>query len=91
MRLSPRGFAGLEAFPTDELGPNADGVVEQVFGQVASGTYFEVLGVQPAAGRLLTKDDEASRHSTPRTAETRRGEKSSSPPRFRDAAVRGRR
>jgi predicted permease len=36
-----------------------DGSVEQVFGQVASGNYFEVLGLRPEAGRLMTTSDEA--------------------------------
>ena len=58
VRDETSSFAGLAAFATDELGVEVDGVAEQVFGQVASGTYFEVLGVRPAVGRLLTRDDE---------------------------------
>jgi len=49
----------MAAFSTDELRLDVDGTAEQVFGQVASGNYFEVLGVRPAAGRLLTLADEA--------------------------------
>ena len=48
----------MAAFATDELRVEVDGSVEQVFGQVASGNYFQVLGVAPAAGRLMTADDE---------------------------------
>jgi predicted permease len=51
-------FAGMAAFAADELRLEVDGSVEQVFGQVASGSYFDVLGLTPAAGRLLTADDE---------------------------------
>ena len=51
-------FAGMAAFATDELQVEVDGIVEQAFGQLASGSYFEVLGLQPAAGRLMTVDDE---------------------------------
>jgi len=51
-------FAGMSAFAADELRVEVDGIVEQVFGQVASGNYFEVLGLRPAAGRLMTVDDE---------------------------------
>ena len=38
-------FSGMAAFATDELRVEVDGSVEQVFGQVASGNYFQVLGV----------------------------------------------
>jgi predicted permease len=51
-------FSGVAAFDADELRVEVEGSVEQVFGQVASGNYFEVLGVTPAAGRLLTVGDE---------------------------------
>jgi len=37
-----------------------DGRTEQVSGQLVSGTFFPVLGLQPAMGRLLTADDERS-------------------------------
>jgi len=48
----------MAAFGIDELRVEVDGSVEQVFGQVVSGNYFQVLGVTPAAGRLMTADDE---------------------------------
>ncbi len=51
-------FAGMAAFAADELRVDVDGTVEQVFGQVASGNYFDLLGVRPAAGRLMTMADE---------------------------------
>jgi predicted permease len=51
-------FAGIAAFATDELRITVDGTPEQVFGQVASGTYFDVLALTPAAGRLMTRGDE---------------------------------
>ncbi len=37
-----------------------DGRTEQVSGQLVSGTFFPVLGLQPAMGRLLAADDERS-------------------------------
>jgi hypothetical protein len=49
-------MAGVAA---DGLRVEVDGEVEQVYGQVASGSYFDLLGLRPAAGRLLTRDDEA--------------------------------
>jgi predicted permease len=51
-------FAGIAAFASDELRVEVNGSVEQVFGQVASGNYFQLLGVTAAAGRLMTADDE---------------------------------
>jgi predicted permease len=58
IRNDTSSFAGMAAFAADELRVNVDGAVEQVFGQVASGNYFDVLGLTPAAGRLMTADDE---------------------------------
>lgn len=51
-------FSGMAAFAADELRIEIDGMVEQVFGQIASGSYFNMLGLNPAVGRLLTMDDE---------------------------------
>jgi predicted permease len=34
------------------------GRTERVAGEIVSGTYFQVLGITPAAGRLLTPDDD---------------------------------
>jgi predicted permease len=48
----------MAAFAADELRIEVDGSVEQVFGQVASENYFDVLGLKAAAGRLMTADDE---------------------------------
>jgi hypothetical protein len=50
----------MAAFATDELRLDVDGRVEQVFGQVASGDFFALLGLAPAAGRLMTKDAAAA-------------------------------
>ena len=58
MRDQVPAFAGLAAFASDEMRIEVDGALEQVFGLVASGNYFELLGVRPVAGRLFTPDDE---------------------------------
>jgi len=51
-------FERMAIFAVDDVPVVVDGRVEQVLGQVASGTYFDLLGVRPAIGRLLTQDDE---------------------------------
>jgi predicted permease len=58
IRRDTSSFTGMAAFAADELRVEVDGAVEQVFGQVASGDYFQVLGLTPAAGRLMTAGDE---------------------------------
>jgi len=58
LRSGTSSFAGLAAFTGDELRVEIDGNPEQVMGQIASGNYFEVLGVKPAIGRLMTEQDE---------------------------------
>jgi predicted permease len=39
---------------------SADGGAERVDGEMVSGDYFRGLGVSPAAGRLISRDDEAA-------------------------------
>jgi predicted permease len=58
VRAAVPAFAGLAAFATDEMRAEVDGRLEQVFAQVASDNYFALLGVRPAAGRLLVPGDE---------------------------------
>jgi predicted permease len=58
IREQGSSFSGMAAFAADELRIEVDGSAEQVFGQVVSGNYFQVLGVTPAEGRLMTTGDE---------------------------------
>ena len=58
LRREATSFSAMSAFAADDLTVAVDGRVEQVFGQVVSGNYFDTLGVRPVAGRLLTSDDE---------------------------------
>jgi predicted permease len=59
LRVETSSFAGIAGVAADELRVEVDGQVEQVYGQIASGSYFDLLGLRPVAGRLLTRDDEA--------------------------------
>ena len=58
LRDQTTSFTGMSAFASDELRVEVDGRVEQVFGQVVSGNYHDLLGLRPALGRLLTDADE---------------------------------
>jgi predicted permease len=42
-----------------------DGVEDQVTGEIASGEYFQVLQLKPAAGRLLSSQDDAAPGASP--------------------------
>jgi hypothetical protein len=69
IRARSSSFDGMAVFATDHLPVSIDGRPEQVLGQVASGSYFQLLGVRAAIGRTLTPDDEhlmSSRESTNR-------------------------
>jgi predicted permease len=57
-RDQARSFEGMAAFAPDNLNVVIDGGVEQVWGEHASGTYFEVLGVRAALGRVLMAADD---------------------------------
>jgi predicted permease len=58
LRAETSSFTGMAASNSDELRIEIDGRDEKVMGQIASGNYFEVLGVRPALGRLMTAEDE---------------------------------
>lgn len=58
LREETSSFSALAAFSSDELRIAVDGSPEQVMGQVATGNYFELLGVKPLLGRLMNSADE---------------------------------
>jgi len=51
-------FSGMLAYRYTPLGLSHNGVNERVWGYLATGAYFEVLGVKPALGRFFTPDDD---------------------------------
>jgi predicted permease len=51
-------FSGMVAYRYTTLGLSHNGVNERVWGYLATGAYFEVLGVKPALGRFFTPDDD---------------------------------
>jgi len=54
-------FSGLFCRRTVALNIGIDGQTERVPGELVSGTYFEVLGVGAALGRVITRDDDRVR------------------------------
>jgi predicted permease len=58
IRARTESFDGMAVFAVDHLPVSIDGQPEQVLGQVASGNYFQLMGMQAAIGRLLTPEDE---------------------------------
>ena len=53
-------MAGIAAFDTNRLKVTIDGVAEELRGQYASGSYFDVLGVGALRGRVLNAEDDAA-------------------------------
>jgi predicted permease len=51
-------FRGLAAFGEIEASLSSDGSPEEVRGLIASGSFFDVLGVEAALGRLFTAEDD---------------------------------
>lgn len=59
LRDHNRFLSGIAAFDERLFKVSIDGVPERVRGQYASGAYFDVLGVRPIHGRLLTPADDS--------------------------------
>jgi putative ABC transport system permease protein len=59
LRDHNRFLSGIAAFNARMFKVSIDGVPERVRGQYASGSYFDVLGVGAAHGRLLTPADDS--------------------------------
>jgi predicted permease len=63
-------LAGLFAYRIAPVSLSHDGVNERVWGYLATGNYFDVLGVRPALGRLFTPADDKSPGAHPVTVIT---------------------
>ncbi|MBO0801399.1 MAG: ABC transporter permease, partial [Blastocatellia bacterium] len=51
-------LSGMLAYKLAPVSLSKDGLNERVFGYLASGNYFDVLGVRPALGRFFTPADD---------------------------------
>jgi predicted permease len=58
IRSRSRSFDGMAAYAVDQLAIVVDGEPEQVEGQIASGSYFDVLGLEAVRGRTFSIEDE---------------------------------
>jgi len=55
---TPKIFQGMFSRRQIAMNVGVDGYTERVIGELVSGTYFPVLGVGAAAGRLIAPDDD---------------------------------
>jgi putative ABC transport system permease protein len=62
---SPPVFSGMFARRTVAMNVGDNGQTERVPGELVSGTYFQVLGVGAAIGRVITPDDDKERGGSP--------------------------
>jgi predicted permease len=60
-------LAGIIAYRPAPLSLSSDGRNERVFGYLATGNYFDVLGVKAVLGRMFTQDDDRAPGAHPVT------------------------
>ena len=83
-------FSGMFARRPIAMNVGVDGQTERVPGELVSGTYFQVLGVGAALGRVITPDDDRARRRPGRGAELRLLAQRASAPIRRSSARRSR-
>jgi predicted permease len=59
---TPKVFSGLFARRQISVNVGVDGQTERTFGELVTGTYFQVLGVGAAVGRVIVPDDDKIRN-----------------------------
>jgi len=60
-----KSFSGVVAEASTRLSFAEGPLVERVASELVSGNYFDVLGVKPAAGRLIAEEDDREGRSEP--------------------------
>ncbi len=58
-------FSGMACYWDNSFSVASDGRTERVAGELVSGTYFQLLGVHAALGRVFTPDDDKSPDGEP--------------------------
>ncbi len=62
---NPGVFAGIASQYQDTLDISANGPAQRAVAELVSGNYFQVLGVDPAIGRMLTPGDDKIKDAEP--------------------------
>ena len=65
LRNQNRAFEGLLASAPADIGFSRNGHTEATRAELVSGNYFNVLGVDPALGRLLNAEDDTGPNANP--------------------------
>jgi putative ABC transport system permease protein len=65
IRDRQRVFSGLIAERTDAVNLTIDGATRRAIASIITGNYFDVLGVRPLKGRLLSDSDDRMRSGHP--------------------------
>jgi putative ABC transport system permease protein len=65
LRDGQRVFSGLIAERTDAVNLTIDGATQRATASIVSGNYFDVLGIRPLMGRLLSDADDRVRNGHP--------------------------
>jgi len=58
-------FSGLAGYRMDPMGLEAGGQSSRIWGYLATGNYFDVLGVKPALGRFFHQQDDLHPGASP--------------------------
>src|SRR6185436_1036175 len=62
---TPKIFSGILSRRSMAMVVSIDNQSERVPAELVSGTYFQVLGIGAAIGRVITPDDDRERHAAP--------------------------
>jgi len=65
LRDQSRVFAGVLAGDRASVGLSWHNQAEEQPAEIVSGNYFQVLGLKPALGRLITPEDDTARNANP--------------------------
>jgi putative ABC transport system permease protein len=65
LRAISDSAVNLMAYAPTPVSLSHDGVNERVWGYIVSGNYFDVLGLRPSVGRLISTDDDVAPGSHP--------------------------
>jgi putative ABC transport system permease protein len=65
LRDKTQAFSGIAAADKSNVGVSWNNQAEDEDAEIVTGNYFDVLGLQPAAGRLLTQQDDTAKGANP--------------------------